>query len=305
VLIGFTFPVLEVSDPVAVRDIAQAGEDLGYSHLLAWEHVLGADPAGHPQWQGVPTLTPVHEPLVLFGFLAGLTRRIELVTGVLILPQRQTGLVAKQVAEVHLLSEGRIRLGIGVGWVQPEFAALGAGWHDRGARTDEQIDLLRTFLDTDVVDFHGRWHDVEAMGVCPRPRTPVPVWVGGNSAASMRRAVTHGDGWMPLYSLDEAIQGDVMGRLHAALSAVGRPPGEFGVELTVHLSGGLHQHAALPRSVEDVRGEVEQWARLGVTHLNINTQGLGLSAGGHVVELTRQWEALGDLAHAPGGPATG
>ena len=169
--LGVVFPQTEIgSDPIAVRDYAQAAEQLGYTHLIVYDHVLGADTTRHENWQGGYTLESMfHEPFVLFGYLAGVTSTIELVTAVLILGQRQTALVAKQAAEVDVLSGGRLRLGIGVGWNHVEYEALGENFHDRGRRSEEQIELLRALWTEEAVDFHGRWHNVTHAGISPLP----------------------------------------------------------------------------------------------------------------------------------------
>ena len=164
--IGVTFPQTEITaDPVVVRDYAQAADSLGYSHILAYDHVLGADIAERPNWRGPYNhRTLFHEPFVLFAYLAGLTQRIEFVTGVIILPQRQTALVAKQAAEVDVLSGGRLRLGIGVGWNEVEYQALNENFADRGKRSEEQITVLRALFTQESVTFHGRWHHIDAAG---------------------------------------------------------------------------------------------------------------------------------------------
>ncbi|MGH2443796.1 MAG: LLM class F420-dependent oxidoreductase, partial [Chloroflexota bacterium] len=198
--IGVTFPQTEITaDPIAVRDYAQAAEELGYSHVLAYDHVVGADRSTRPDWRGPYDLhTMFHEVLVLFGYLAAITRRLELVSGVLILPQRQTVLVAKQVAEIDVLSGGRLRLGIGVGWNDVEYQALGEDFHNRGRRSEEQIAVLRELLSKESVTFHGRWHTVEAAGINPMPvQRPIPIWIGGSSEVTLRRVARIGDGWFP------------------------------------------------------------------------------------------------------------
>ena len=187
---GVVFPQTEIgSDPVLVRDFAQAAEGLGYAHLLVFDHVLGAGLEHRPGWSGAYAADdPFHEPFVLFGYLAGLTQRIELVTGVLVLPQRQTALVAKQAAEVDVLSQGRLRLGVGVGWNDVEYEALGEDFHDRGRRIEEQVSLLRALWTEPVVDFAGRWHRVPEAGINPLPvQRPIPVWFGGQAEPVLRR----------------------------------------------------------------------------------------------------------------------
>src|SRR5215475_7588104 len=175
--IGVVFPQTEIgSDPGAVREYAQAAEELGYSHILAYDHVLGANTASRPGWRGPYTSeTQFHEPFVLFGYLAGLTQKIELVTGIIILPQRQTALVAKQAAEIDVLSGGRLRLGVGIGWNEVEYAAQGEDFHNRGKRIEEQVTLLRELWTNPLVQFDGEYHHVPDAGLKPMPvQRPIP-----------------------------------------------------------------------------------------------------------------------------------
>ena len=176
--LGVVFPQTEIgADPVAVRDYVQAAESLGYDHMIAYDHVLGANAASRPGWEGTYQHTDMfHEPFVLFGYLAGITRSIEFVTGIVILPQRQTVLVAKQAAEVDVLSGGRLRLGIGIGWNAIEYEALGEDFHNRGRRSEEQIELMRALWTQELVTYEGRWHKVTDAGLNPLPaRRPIPV----------------------------------------------------------------------------------------------------------------------------------
>ena len=197
--IGVVFPQLEIgSDPVAIRDYAQAAESLGYDHLLVYDHVLGANRETH-EWLRGPYRHPdaFHEPFVLFGYLAGLTRKIELVTGILILPQRQTALVAKQAAEVDVLSGGRLRLGIGIGWNSVEYEALNEDFTNRGRRSEEQIEVMRALWTNDLVTFKGRWHTITDAGINPLPvQRPIPIWFGGYDDRVLRRIGRIGDGWI-------------------------------------------------------------------------------------------------------------
>src|SRR3989442_10997287 len=198
--IGVVFPQVEIGqDPGAIRDYAQAVEAMGYTHILVFDHVLGANPERPGGWKGPYTYRHAfHEPFVLFGFLASATRRVELVTGILILPQRQTALVAKQAAAVDVLSRGRLRLGVGVGWNPVEFEALGENFTNRGKRIEEQIDLMRALWTKELVTFHGQWHRVPDAGINPLPiQRPIPVWMGGESEVVVRRAARLADGWMP------------------------------------------------------------------------------------------------------------
>src|SRR3712207_5049701 len=198
--LGAIFPQLESgADPVAIRDYAQAVEGMGYDHILIYDHVLGADTASRPNWRGPYTAQSLfHEPFVLYGYFAAVTERVELVTDVIILPQRQTALVAKQAAEIDVLSGGRLRLGVGIGWNEVEYEALGESFRNRGARSEEQIEVLRLLWTQEVVDFQGRWHTITAAGINPLPvRRPIPLWIGGTAEPVLRRIGRLGDGWFP------------------------------------------------------------------------------------------------------------
>jgi probable F420-dependent oxidoreductase len=176
--VGVIFPQTEIgADPVAVRDYVQAAENLGYAHLLVYDHVLGADAQRHAGWSGGYTAKDMfHEPFVAFGYMAALTQRLELGTAVLVLGQRQTALVAKQAAEVDVLSGGRLRLGIGIGWNHVEYEALGENFQNRGRRSEEQIAVLRALWTQEVVSFEGRWHRITHAGLNPLPiQRPIPI----------------------------------------------------------------------------------------------------------------------------------
>jgi probable F420-dependent oxidoreductase len=282
--IGAIFPQTEIgADPGAVRAYGQAVEGLGYRHILAFDHVLGADPAVHTGWnRAYDVRTTFHEPFVLFGHLAALTA-VELVTGVLILPQRQTALVAKQAAEVDLLSGGRLRLGVGVGWNAVEYAALGRDFRDRGRRMDEQITLLRRLWTEGTVSFRGDEVDVVGAGIRPLPaQRPIPVWVGGRSPAAYRRAGRLGDGWLPQLSpgpdLDQA-----RALVHESAVEAGRDPAAIGCGGRITWRGDLD--AAVTAAAT--------WRDAGATHLGVNTMGAGLSTvDDHLTVLGRLAEAL-------------
>jgi probable F420-dependent oxidoreductase len=285
--IGVVFPQTEIGDdPIAIRDYAQAAEQLGYQHLLAYDHVLGASTANRPDWRGAYTSdTPFHEPFVLFGYLAGLTQRIELVTGVIVLPQRQTALVAKQAAEIDVLSGGRLRLGVGIGWNEVEYQALGQDFHNRGARMEEQIAVLRALWTQPVVSFQGRWHQIEEAGIKPMPiQRPIPIWVGATADAGIERAGRISDGWFPQRSPDDQARA-MLERLRQAAAAAGRAPDAVGVE--PRLSIGQVPEAEWARYAES-------WRALGATHLCVNTMGAGLrSPQDHIDALRRVKDALG------------
>ena len=210
--IGVTFPQIEFgNDPVAIRDYAQTVEGLGYTHFLAYDHVLGADASVRPGWTGsYASDNPFHEVFVLLGYLAGLTTSLELVTGVLILPQRQTALVAKQAAEVDVLSGGRLRLGVGVGWNEVEYQGLDKDFSNRGARSEEQIALLRALWTSPVITFDGQWERIDAAGINPLPvQRPIPIWIGGYAEATLRRVGQLGDGWFPWREPNETMRAAV------------------------------------------------------------------------------------------------
>ena len=276
--IGVVFPQVEIGqDPAAIRDYAQAVEALGYTHILVFDHVLGANPERPGGWKGPYTFRHAfHEPFVLFGFLAAATRRVELVTGILILPQRQTALVAKQAAAVDVLSGGRLRLGVGVGWNAVEFEALGESFTNRGKRIEEQIDVMRALWTKELLTFEGQWHRIPDAGINPLPhRRPIPIWMGGESDVVVKRAARLADGWMPHFRPGAEAQA-VVDRLHGSIKEAGRDPASFGIEGRMTLS-------QVPP--EQRTKELAGWrAMRGVTHLSIHTVGLGLKAPGEHVK---------------------
>jgi probable F420-dependent oxidoreductase len=270
--IGVVFPQTEIGqDPAMIRDYAQAVEAMGYTHILAFDSVIGANPDRPGGWDSQYDYRHAfHEPFALFAFCAAVTRRIELATGVLILPQRQTTLVAKQAAEVDVLSGGRLRLGIGVGWNPVEFEALGENIHDRGKRVEEQLEVMRLLWTRELVTYEGRWHRIPDAGIKPLPvQRPIPIWMGGESEAVLRRAARLADGWITLQTFrpGPAAQ-QTIDRLHGLVREVGRDPAAFGVEGRVAL-------AQLPP--REWAKEMAAWrAMRGITHLCVNTMGLGL-----------------------------
>jgi probable F420-dependent oxidoreductase len=282
--LGFVFPQTEIGpDPGAVRAVAEAAEALGFDHLLAFDHVLGAVPRG-PHWTGYTHEHPFHEPFVLFAYLAGLTRRVEFCTGILVLPQRQTALVAKQAAEVDVLSGGRLRLGVAVGWNPVEYEALGADFHTRGARIAEQIAVLRALWTQEVVTVEGRWHRILQAGLRPLPvQRPIPIWLGGHDDRVLRRAAALADGWIAVGMGTPPTSGAVppprpelpvlVERLRVYLREAGRAGEAFGLEGRVRYADGP----------EAWRAFAERWRALGGTHLSVSTLGAGLaSVDGHL-----------------------
>jgi probable F420-dependent oxidoreductase len=241
------------NDPVKIRDWAQAAEDLGYDCIEVPDHVFGA--TARDGWTpNYGAAEPFHETFVTLGFLAAVTEKIRLSSGILILPQRQTGVVAKQATEVDILSNGRFRLGIGVGWNHVEYEALGAEWKTRGAHQAEQVEVLRQLWSGDVVTFEGQFHNLKEVNIMPPPvQRPIPVWFGGSSDAVVKRAARIGDGWMPIMAPDsEAEQKLAILRTH--LDDFGRDPSEFGIE------GWLRMETADPQLWA---ASADGWRRLG------------------------------------------
>jgi probable F420-dependent oxidoreductase len=244
---------------------------MGYDHLIVFDHVLGADVVHHPGWQGPYTQHDMfHEPFVLYGYLAAITQRLELVTAVIILGQRQTALVAKQAAEVDVLSGGRLRLGVGIGWNAVEYEALGENFHNRGKRSEEQIAVLRALWTQEVVDFHGRWHHISHAGLNPLPvQRPIPLWLGGgrpNIEPVIQRIGRLADGWFPQFEPD-AVGRETLERMRGYARAAGRDPASIGIEGRVSIANSTPdtwaQHA-------------EDWGAVGATHLSVNTMRAGL-----------------------------
>lgn len=247
--VGVVFPQTEIgADPAVLRDYAQTAEGLGFSHLLAFDHVIGVDHARRqPPLTGPYTAEdPFHEPLTLFSYFSGVTTRITFATAVLVLPQRETALVAKQVAQVALLSGHRLRLGVGVGWNHAEYACLGADFSHRGRRQEEQVAVLRQLWSGRLVDFDGTWHRIDRGAISPAPGRQIPVWFGGFSPAAHERAARIGDGFLfarvgdgvsggrPTQALDVVLaQAE---RLRARVQELGRDLAGFGLEGRVNYS---------------------------------------------------------------------
>ena len=280
--IGVVFPQTEIgNDPVAIRDFAQGVEEAGFDHLLAYDHVLGADPDRPGGWSGRPydKDSAFHEPFVLFGHLAAITLTLELVTGVIILPQRQAALVAKQAAAVDVLSGGRLRLGIGSGWNEVEYEALGCDFGNRGKRQEEQVELMRQLWASDAISFDGQWHKVTRAGIKPRPTRPIPVWFGGNAEPLLQRAARLGDGWFPLVPPDERGKAAVE-TIRAGLAEAGRDPAEFGIEPQARIAGG---------NPDGWRRHYEGWRELGATHVSVVTMGAGLGSPDDHLKAAVEW----------------
>jgi probable F420-dependent oxidoreductase len=283
--IGAVFPQTEIgADAGAVRAYAQQVEHLGFRHLLAYDHVLGADPTVHTGWQGPYDVeTTFHEPLVLFGYLAALTS-LELVTGIIILPQRQTALVAKQAAEVDLLTGGRFRLGVGLGWNAVEYEALGKDFTTRGRRADEQVELLRRLWTEPSVTFHGVDEQVTGAGIAPLPiQRPIPIWFGAQSPVAYRRAGRLGDGWFPQVPPGPALD-EARAIVDESAIAAGRDPSTLGIEGRTSWTGNLG----------DLVADAQRWQQSGATHLSVNTMRAGLeTVDDHLAVLARVAAEIG------------
>src|SRR4051794_16895354 len=294
--LGASLPIGDIGpSPAIVRDYAQEAEQLGFDYLVAPDHVLGANPAT-AEGDGVGTsATAYHDPFVLFGFLAGCTQRIGFAAGVLILAQRQAVLVAKQAACLDVLSGGRFRLGVGVGWNKIEFTALNEDFSNRGRRSEEQVRVMQALWAEPHVNFAGAFHRVEDAGINPRPASGrVPIWFGGEAEATFRRAAKYGDGFMPLAYPPGDVALTAFEKLRRLTREAGRDPGKMGLEVWVSPGAGTE---------DDWRREIAFWKQAGVTHVTAHTTYVsghhqrigGRSAADHLAAITRYRSAVADL----------
>ena len=266
--IGVVYPQTELrGDPDAVRRIGLATEALGYDHLLAYDHVVGASHDREPKlWGPYTEHHPFHDPFVLFAYIAGMTSRIELVTGVLILPQRQTVLVAKQCADLDLLSGERLRLGVGVGWNYVEYDALGQDFAVRGPRADEQIGFLRTLWAEPLVTFEGAYDRIDRGNILPRPNRSIPIWVGGFGPPAFRRGGRLGDGF--IFAANAEVGATGLAAVHEQLRLAGRPTEGYGADLVMLRA----------KSVDDALATIDAWEAAGGTHASVVSVGMGLDS---------------------------
>ncbi len=261
--LGAVLPHNEIgTDPGAMKAYAQGVEALGFTHLLLYDHVMGADPNRPGGFNGpYDKDVAFHEPMTTFAFIAAVTETVEMVTNVLILPQRQTALLAKQAAEVAILSGNRLRLGVGTGWNEVEYESLNVPFAQRGKRQAEQVVLLRRLWQEDSIDFEGDFHRIPLASINPRPSQPIPIWFGGAAPALIARAARLGDGWMPLGGPNEASR-DILRALREQREAAGLAWEGFGVQAQAMYAGGnaerWHTHAT-------------RWRELGATHLAVRT----------------------------------
>lgn len=285
--IGVVFPQTEFgNDPAALRDYAQTAQALGFNHIVVYDHVLGANPDRPGGWTGPYTYkTPFHEVFALLAFMAAVTQRIELATGILILPQRETALVAKQAATLDVLSGGRLRLGVGLGWNAVEYEALHQDFHTRGRRIETQVELLRQLWTKPLVTYQGKWDRISDAGICPLPvQQPIPIWFGGSADPAVRRAARMGDGWLITFrSLQDARHSlDVLAE---ALAEHGRSKSAFGIEPRLAYGDG---------KPDGWLQWFKDWEAVGATHASFNTMGAGFRTPAEHIT------AIGALARAAG-----
>ena len=287
--LGAFFPTRDMpADHQAIRDWAQAAEEIGFDFVEVPDHVLAADREALPHFQGPYDIDDsFHETFVTLAFIAAVTRKVGLASGVLILPQRQTALVAKQAAQLDVVSGGRLRLGVGVGWNPEEYKALGENWHTRGKRQAEQIELMNAPWTQRTVQFEGGFDEVEHLGIKPLPiQRPVPVWFGGSAEAVLRRAARYGQGWIPLGDPNEDTC-QRLDRLRGYVRQAGRDPSAFGVEAWIRSGSG---------NAQAWRDTGEAWLALGATHLTFYTSGQGIGAVDKQIEAMRRYfEIMADL----------
>ena len=284
--IGVVFPQTEIGpDPAIVREYAQTAEGSGLKHLLVYDHVLGASTANRPDWRGPYTSeTLFHEVFVLFGYLAAASPGLELVTGVVILPQRQTALVAKQAAAIDVLTGGKLRLGVGVGWNDVEYIGLNESFSNRGRRFEEQIEVLRALWTDDVIDYKGRYHTIPEAGLNPMPvQRPIPLWIGGYADVVMERIGRLADGWFPGSQPGDALEHS-RSLVIASAEAAGRDPSAIGMEGRITLEPGAEAEWI---------AQTDAWRAAGATHMSINTMGRGRSPQEHIATIRRYAEVLG------------
>jgi len=281
--LGAFFPTRDMpGDPIQIKDWAETVEALDFDYLEVSDHVLGVDRDGHPNFEGPYDVNDsFHETFCTLSFMAALTQKVELVSGVLILPQRQTALVAKQAAQVDVLSNGRLRLGIGVGWNPVEYEALGEDWKSRGRKQNEQVQLLNELWTKRSVNFTGKFDNVTHAGVNPLPvQRPIPIWFGGQADATLERAVRLGKGWIPLGNPGTKTS-QLIEKLHGFLAAAKRDPQTFGIEAWIRYGDGKPDTWAIT---------AERWLKLGATHLTFYTSGQGAGTTHEQIKALRKFK---------------
>ncbi len=295
--LGISLPLVDIQgDPIVVRDFAQAAEGLGYNGLSAPDHVLGVNVASRPDWGARNTSKDFfHDPFVLFGYLSACTRAIGFSTQVMILPQRQTALVAKQAASLDVLSGGRFRFGIGVGWNPVEYVGLNEDFHNRGKRQEEQVEVMRALWAEPHVTFKGKWHTIEDAGINPLPvRRKIPLWFGGHEDVTLRRIAKWGDGWIMLAHPGGPVADAEFAKLRSYVKEQGRDPKSVGIEVWVSTGEG---------GPDDWRKQFLAWKEAGVTHVTVNStynrgphkRIAGRTVADHMAAMKQYREAVADL----------
>ena len=286
--LGVVLPTLELGpDPAAIREYAQTAQALGYTHLVIQDHVLGVDPAVHIGWSRPytnKTLTP--DPFIQAAFLSTAVPGMELVTGVVVLTQRQTVLVAKQAAEVDIMTKGHFRLGVGIGWNNVEYQALGEDFTNRGVRSEEQVELMRALWTQPSITFNGKWHQIDAAGINPLPvQRPIPVWFGGASDSVLKRTARMGDGWItsPQVQTYEANRA-MLDRLYGFAEEVGRDPASIGIEGRIELVDNPTE--------QDVLRAYREWHDLGVDIVTLSTRAVGLDSPRQQMDALKKYMGL-------------
>jgi probable F420-dependent oxidoreductase len=266
--IGAAYPQNEFQgDPEIVSRFGLAVEELGFDHLLVYDHVVGATHDREPKlWGPYTEKDPFHDPFIMFAYLAAITKRIEFVTGILVLPQRQTVIVAKQTTDIDLLSGGRLRLGVATGWNYVEFDALGIDYKSRGRRLDEQVGYLRKLWSEPLVTFTGEFDKIDRGNILPRPKRRIPIWIGGHADAGFRRGALLGDGF--IFSTDIEAAETELGRVNHFLAESGRKSDTFGKEMLIRFGN----------KPAEVIERIEKWRDLGGTHVCVATMGKGLTS---------------------------
>lgn len=285
--IGAVLPHNEIgTDPGAIKAYAQGLEAMGISHLLIYDHVLGADPDRPGGFKGpYDKDVAFHEPMTTFAFIAAVTEKLEMVTTILILPQRQTVLVAKQAAELAILSNNRFRMGVGTGWNQVEYTGLNVPFERRGARQAEQVEVMRRLWQEDSLDYQGEFHHIDKASILPRPSQPIPIWFGGSAPALLKRCAELGDGWMPLMGANDAAR-ECLATMKQAREAAGRSWDDFGIQAQAQYAGG---------SPERWQKHASKWRDLGATHMAIATHNAGpTDVDGHLSRVQEYLDALQD-----------
>ncbi len=286
--IGAVFPQTEIgSDPAKVKDYAQAVEEIGCDHILTFDHVLGGNATTHNLKGPYKHTDSFHELFVLYGYLAAVTQKIELASGIIILGQRQTALVAKQATAIDILSNGRLRLGVGIGWNDVEYEALGMNFTDRGKRSEEQIDVMRKLWCNELITYEGKWHKITDAGLNPLPlQQPIPIWFGGHAEAVMRRVATIGDGWFPIFDLDDNGRKE-LDKLRGYILEAGRDPSEIGIESFNTAAG------ATP---DDWAKSAAAWRTEGATHFSCNTMNAGFKSLDEHIDAVRRFHESASAA---------